>query len=232
MEIFLDTADLKEIRAWMDHGVLDGVTTNPSILLKDGGVDMQGRAREIAELIAPRPLSVEVTTNDPEEMITQGRKIARWAKNIAVKIPIINENGAPCLKAVRTLTDDGTRVNVTACLSFGQVALAAKAGATYASIFAGRIGDEGGDAVEVIAQSAEWLARWKSPTKIIVGSIRAAINVQEAALAGAHVLTVPPSLLGKWIDHQYSRATVRQFNADAAKALEVLRRSSKAAAPA
>lgn len=219
MEIFIDSAKLEEIRRWLEYGVVDGVTTNPSILLKDGGHDMEARARKIAELVFPRPVSVEVTTNDQCEMIEQARELAGWAPNIAVKIPVVNEYGEPSLGVVRTLVQEGIKVNMTACLSFGQVVLGAKAGATYISIFTGRVADEGHDAPRLVRQAVDWLNTWDYPSKIIVGSIREAINIQDAALAGAHVLTVPPQFMSKMIDHHFSRATVQQFNDDARKAL-------------
>jgi transaldolase len=219
MEIFLDTADLKEIRKWLAYGVVDGVTTNPSIMLRDGGYDMERRAREIAELVHPRPVSVEVWSNDHAEMLAQARKLASWAPNIVVKVPVINEHGEPSLGLVKALVEEGIKVNVTACLSFGQVALAAKAGATYISIFMGRVADEGHNAPQLIRQAVEWLRAWGYPSKVIVGSIREAVNIQDAALAGAHIITVPPQFLAKWVDHQYTRATIRQFNDDAQKAM-------------
>lgn len=219
MEIFLDSADVGQIQRWLKHGVLDGVTTNPSIMLKDGGYDMEARAREIAALICPRPVSVEVTTNDHEGMVAQAREFATWAPNIVVKIPVINEYGEPSLEVVRTLAQEGIRVNLTACLSFGQVMLGAKAGATYISIFAGRVADEGHDAPGLIRQAVQWLREWGYPSRIIVGSIREVINIQEAALAGAHVITVPPQFMDKLADHKYSRDTVRGFNQDAERAL-------------
>ena len=222
MEIFIDSAKVEEIRRWLEYGVVDGVTTNPSIMLKDGGYDMEARAREIAELVFPRPMSVEVTTNDQGEMIEQAREFAGWAPNMVVKIPVVNEYGEPSLGVVRTLVGEGIKVNMTACLSFGQVVLGAKAGATYISIFAGRVSDEGHDAPELIRQSVEWLKTWDYPSKIIVGSIREVIGIQDAALAGAHVITVPPQFMAKLIDHHYSRATVTQFNADAQKALAMM----------
>src|SRR3990172_4423467 len=107
MEIFLDSADVAQIRRWLEHGVLDGVTTNPSIMLKDGGYDMEARAREIAALIHPRPISMEVTTNDHDGMTSQAREFATWAPNIVVKIPVINEYGEPSLDVVRTLVQQG-----------------------------------------------------------------------------------------------------------------------------
>jgi transaldolase len=219
MEIFIDSANVREIRRWLEYGVVDGVTTNPSVMLKDGGYNMEERAKEIADLIYPLPLSVEVTTNDHEEMLSEAHTLAGWASNIVVKIPVINEYGEPSLDVVKALVPDNIKVNMTACLSFGQVALGAKAGANYISIFTGRVADEGNDAPRLVRQVVEWLKVWAYPSKIIVGSIREVCNIQEAALAGAHVITVPPQFLEKFIDHQYSRATVGQFNGDARKAM-------------
>ena len=219
MKIFLDTADLNQIRKWQAYSILDGVTTNPSIMLKYGGYDMEVRAKEICQLVHPNPVSVEVTSNDHAEMLAQGRLFATWADNVVVKIPVINEYGEPSLDVVRTLVDESIKVNMTACLSFGQVVLGAKAGATYISIFGGRVSDEGHDAAAVIRNAVEWLSHWDYPSEIIVGSIRTAMDVQEAVLAGAHIVTTPPKLLEKFIDHHYSRETVRGFNEDARKAL-------------
>jgi len=219
MDIFIDSANLEEIRRWLEYGVVDGVTTNPTILLKDGGHDMEARAREIAKIVFPRPVSVEVTTNDQGEMIEQARELAGWAPNIVVKIPVVNEYGEPSLGVVSTLVREGIKVNMTACLSFGQVVLGAKAGATYISIFGGRVADEGNDAPRLVRQAVDWLKEWGYASRIIVGSIREVMNIQDAALAGAHVITVPPQFMSKMIDHHYSRATVAQFNKDAKKAL-------------
>lgn len=219
MEIFLDTASVKEIRKWLGQGLVDGVTTNPSIMFNDGVYDTERGAKEIAALVFPRPVSVEVTTNDQDEMITQARTFAAWAENIVVKIPVINEFGVPSLRAVKALVNEGIRVNVTACLSFGQAALAAKVGATYVSIFAGRISDEGHEASRVVRMTADWLDVWRCSARIIVGSIRQAFDMHEAMAAGAHVVTTPPQFLAKLLDHKYSRETVRQFNEDARKAL-------------
>jgi len=218
MKIFLDTANVDEISKWLNFGVLDGVTTNPSILLKEGGSDMEGRVREIANLINPKPLSVEVFTNDPDEMIQQANIFAGWAPNIVVKIPVLNEHGTPCFGVVNTLEQSGIRVNMTACLSFGQMAMGAKAGASYISIFSGRVSDEGNDSTKLIQESVNWLAHWNYPSEIIVGSIREAINIQDAAMAKAHIITTPPQFLLKWVDHYYTRATVRTFNEDAKEA--------------
>ena len=226
MEIFLDTANTQEIKRWLDEGLVDGVTTNPTIMLHGGVYDVERGARAIADLVFPRPVCVEVTSNDHAEMISQGRVFARWADNIVVKIPVINEDGVPSLRVVKTLVDEGTRVNVTACLSYGQATMAAKVGAAYVSIFAGRVSDEGGNAPAVIRATAGWLARWGYGAKIIVGSVRRAYDIQEASEAGAHIVTTPPQFLLKLLDHKYSRETVRGFNQDAQKALARMRELS------
>jgi transaldolase len=214
MEIFIDTADLKEIRTWLEFGVIDGVTTNPSIMLAGGVYDLRHGAQEIAAVLGDRPLSVEVVSDDTKEMHCQAIEMTTWAPNIVVKIPVITTQGEPCLGVISSLEREGVRVNATACLSFNQALLAAKAGATYVSLFAGRISDEGADASETVRRTALWLKEWDMPTKIIVGSIRETINVQDAALAGAHVVTVPPNFLRQMVDHKYSRFTVAQFLAD------------------
>jgi transaldolase len=219
MQIFVDSADFQEVERWLRQGIVDGVTTNPSIMLKDGVYDIEAGARRLCELLKDRPVSVEVTTNEPKQMLEQARAFATWAQNVVVKIPVITEDGRSCLDVVNTLTREGIAVNCTALLSFNQAMLAAKAGATYVSIFAGRIADEGNDPGGVIRHVRTWLDGWDSPARIIVGSIRATIDVQNAALAGAHIVTVPPQFLSKMLDHKYTRETVRQFNQDASKAL-------------
>lgn len=219
MQIFLDSANYEEIESWLRQGVVDGVTTNPSIMFKDGVYDLEEGARRLCALLDHRPVSVEVTTNDHTEMMEQARTFARWAPNVVVKIPVVNEQGESCLGVISALTREGIAVNTTAILSFNQAILAAKAGATYVSIFAGRIADEGNDPSTVIRNVRRWLDEWGCPAKIIVGSIRTVMDVQSAALAGAHIITVPPQFLPKMVDHKYSRDTVRQFNRDAEKAL-------------
>jgi transaldolase len=222
MEIFIDSASISEIRKWLEMGVIDGVTTNPSIMLKDGVYDAEAGATEIATLVNPKPMCVEVTTNDLDEMLIQAQRFASWAPNIVIKIPQITPDGTPCYGIIRQLENEGIKVNATAALSLGQVILAGKAGATYVSIFAGRVTDEGGNAVEVIKNSVDWLERWKFKSKIIIGSIRSVGDVLSAAMAGAHVIAIPPQFLGKMADHKYTRETVRQFVADAQKALEMM----------
>ncbi len=222
MEIFIDSASIDEIRLWASMGVVDGVTTNPSIMLKEGVLDTERTAREIAGLIGSRPMSVEVTTNDPDEMLAQAREFASWASNMVVKIPQITPDGVPCYGVVSRLESEGIRVNATAAMSLGQVILAAKSGATYVSLFAGRVADEGGDAAEVIRTSVQWLERWACRSRLVVGSIRSVGDILSAALAGAHVITIPPQFLARMADHKYTRETVRQFVGDAEKALGMM----------
>lgn len=223
MQIFVDSANLQDIESWLRQGVVDGVTTNPSIMLKDGVFDIEDRTRRLGALLGDRPVSVEVTTNDPAQMIAQARILAEIARNVVVKIPVITDDGKSCLETVNTLARENIAVNCTAILSFNQAILAAKAGATYVSIFAGRVADEGGDPALVVRNVRQWLDAWALPARVIVGSIRSTMDVQLAALAGAHIITVPPQFLAKMIDHQYSRATVRQFNQDAEKAMMQIR---------
>jgi transaldolase len=225
MKVFIDSANTKEIAKWLDMGIVDGVTTNPSIMFKDGVYDVEVGAKEIAELIEPRPLSVEVTTNNLDEMIKQAKKFASWAPNITIKIPQINAEGIPCYGVIKKLEDNGIRVNATIALSLGQVILAAKAGATYISIFTGRLSDEGGNPSEVIGNSAEWLKRWDFQSEIIVGSIRSVSDILTAAIAGAHIITIPPEFLGKMADHKYGRETVKQFISDADKAMMMMQKA-------
>jgi len=220
MEIFIDSANLTEIEKWLNMGIADGVTTNPSIMLKDGVYDTEKGAKEIAALINPRPVSVEVTTNDLDEMITQAREFGSWAPNIVIKIPQETQDGVPCYGVMHQLESESIKVNATVALSLGQVILAAKAGATYISIFTGRVSDEGGNASEVIKNSVDWLEHWNYKSKIIVGSIRSVADVLQTVIAGAHIITIPPQFITRMADHKYTRETVKQFVSDAQKALE------------
>src|SRR6266481_8050496 len=219
MQIFLDSANYDEIEKWLGQGVIDGLTTNPSIMFKDGVYDIEQGARRLCALFRERPVSVEVTTNDCDEMIQQARIFAQWAQNVVVKIPVINERGESCLGVINKLNREGILVNTTAVLSFNQAILAAKAGTTYVSIFLGRVADEGNAPSVIIHNVRQWLDAWDYTAKIIVGSIRSVMDIQAAALAGAHIITIPPPFIAKMVDHKYTRETVRQFNQDADKAL-------------
>ena len=219
MQVFVDSADQKQIAQWLEQGVVDGVTTNPSIMFKDGVAEIEEGARRLAAMLGDLPLSVEVTTNDRVAMLEEARQFASWARNIVVKIPVINEYGESCLGVIHRLSQEGIAINSTAILSFNQAILAAKAGATYVSIFAGRVADEGNDPAVVIHNVRRWLDDWEFSTRIIVGSIRTVMDIQNAALAGAHIITIPPQFLPKMVDHRYTRETVRQFVEDAQKTL-------------
>jgi transaldolase len=224
MRVFVDSADQKQIGYWLEEGVVDGVTTNPSIMFKDGATDLEDCARRLASMLGEKPLSVEVTSNDRKIMIEQARTFATWARNIVVKIPIVNEHGESCLGVMHRLSQEGIGVNATAILSFNQAMLAAKAGATYVSIFAGRVADEGNDPAVTIRNTRRWLDDWEISSHIIVGSIRTVMDIQNAALAGAHIITIPPQFLPKMVDHRYTRETVRQFVQDAEKTLDQIKK--------
>jgi transaldolase len=232
MQVFVDSADQKQIAQWLEQGVVDGVTTNPSIMFKDGVAEIEEGARRLAAMLGDLPLSVEVTTNDRVVMLEEARQFASWARNIVVKIPVVNEYGESCLGVIHRLSQEGIAINSTAILSFNQAILAAKAGATYVSIFAGRVADEGNDPAVVIHNVRRWLDDWEFSTRIIVGSIRTVMDIQNAALAGAHIITIPPQFLPKMVDHRYTRETVRQFVQDAQKTLAEMKQTKVSVAAA
>ncbi|HVG21831.1 MAG TPA: transaldolase family protein [Blastocatellia bacterium] len=231
MPIFLDTADLNEIKRYHRMGIIRGVTTNPSILLKQGvtgGVrGIESYSKEIASLIAPLPLSVEVTTNDPNQMLEQALTFAGWADNIVVKVTVHGPDGElENMEVIHALeTDHDIRVNVTAMMSAQQCFLAALAGATYVSIFGGRVNNMGYNACGEIAKLRTLLDRFGLKSQIIVGSTREVLNIIEWLEAGAHVVTAVPNLLEGMLVHPYSKETVQMFLRDGAKA-ETMRKDS------
>ena len=224
MPILLDSGNIKEVERFLKMGIIRGVTTNPTILLKDGvtgGIKrIKERSVEIAKMITPYPLSVEVTTNNPKLMLEQAKELAAWADNINVKITIHGPNGElDNLEVVNDLeTKHGVRVNVTAMMSAQQCLLAALAGATYISIFGGRVNNMGYNVCEEIRKLRHVLDDFGLKSKIIVGSTREVLNIIEWLGAGAHFVTVLPNLLEGMIIHPYSKETVQMFLADAAKA--------------
>jgi transaldolase len=223
MPIFLDSSRLAEVEKYYRMGIIRGVTTNPTIMLKDGVTGglkgIEARSREIAQLIAPLPLSVEVTTNDPQGMIDQGRRFADWAENINVKVTIHGPNGElenmEVIHQLETVHD--VRVNVTAMMSAQQGLLAALAGATYVSIFGGRVNNMGYNSCEEIRKLRVVLENIDSDAQIIVGSTREVLNVIEWLEAGAHIVTVAPDLIKGMLVHPYSKETVQMFLRDAAQ---------------
>lgn len=228
MPIFLDTGKPAEIERFHRMGIIRGVTTNPSILLKDGVIGgmrgVEARAKEIASMIAPLPVSVEVTTNDRAEALRQALTIAGWADNMVVKVTIHGPDGElDNLEVIHDLeTKHDIRVNVTAMMSAQQGFLAALAGATYVSIFGGRVNNMGYNACGEIARLRKLLDQFGLKAQIIVGSTREVLNVVEWLEAGAHVVTVVPSLLEGMLVHPYTKETVQMFLRDAAKADAVL----------
>jgi len=222
--IFLDTGKIEEVQKYINMGLIRGVTTNPSILLKsgvNGGLEGVKNASEaIAKVIGEYPLSVELTINDnPDKMIEQAREFYAWAPNINIKVPIHGPNGE--LDNLRVIHELSTRyhipVNVTAMMSAQQCYLAAQAGAKYVSLFCGRINDMGHSAVDEIRKLRQLLDAHGLESKIICASTREVSNVQEWLIAGGHIVTVTPEILNKMLIHPYTKETVQMFLNDAAK---------------
>lgn len=227
MSIFLDSGDIKEIQRFHKMGIIRGVTTNPTILLKDG---VKGDFKvvrqcsiDIANLIDPYPLSAEVTTNEKDKMIEQAKEIASWAKNMVVKIPIHGPNGElDNLQVVHELVKkNGMIINVTAMMSAQQCYLAASAGAAYVSLFGGRVNNMGYNTIGEIKILRKLLDDFDLPAKIIMGSTREVLNIVEWLHAGAHIVTVLPKFLEGMIVHPYSKETVKMFLDDAEKAKKI-----------
>ncbi len=215
MAIFLDSSDLNEIRQFMATGIVSGITTNPLIISKENpGVDLKTHVLEIISM-GKVPTSVELTTETEPEMIAEAREYAKWhPKHVVIKVPM-SELG---LRVINTLErHDKTPVNVTCLMSFNQAYLAALAGATYVSIFSGRVRDMGYEPAPIIEQTRAVLDREKLKAQIIVGSIRHMGDVNEALHAGAHIVTVPPAILRKMVWNPRTIDTIREFN-DAWKA--------------
>jgi len=209
MKFFVDTADTNEIRDLAETGLLDGVTTNPSLIAKSGRGFIEV-LEEICSLV-DGPVSAEVTATEAEAMIAEGRKLAAVASNVAVKVPLTWDG----LKACRALTRAGTMVNVTLCFSANQALLAAKAGATFVSPFVGRLDDIGQDGMELIAEIKTIYDNYPSlQTEILVASIRHPIHVKQAAMLGADVATVPPDVLKKLASHVLTDKGLAAFLAD------------------
>jgi transaldolase len=223
MAIFIDTGDINEIKKYLELGILRGVTTNPTILLKcgvKGGLKgVRNRCKEIAELIAPLPLSVELTNNDTDKMIKQAIEFSKWAENINIKVTIHGPNGElDNLRIIHELeTKHKVKVNVTAMMSAQQCFLAAMAGATYVSLFCGRVNNMGYNSVEEIKKLRKLLDIFNLKAKIICASTREVLNVVEWLEAGGDIVTVTPNLLEGMIVHPYTKETVKMFLDDAAK---------------
>ena len=211
MRFFVDTADIAAIRELHELGMVDGVTTNPSLILKSGRAIAEV-TREICELVEG-PVSAEVVAADAQGMIREGKHLAEIAPNIAVKVPLTWDG----LKACKALSDDGHMVNVTLCFTAAQALLAAKAGATFISPFIGRLDDIGLDGMELIADIRTIYDNYGFETNVLAASIRSVNHVIECARIGADVITAPPAVIKAMASHVLTDKGLDQFNADWAK---------------
>jgi len=207
MEWFADTANMEELDNLDALGVIDGVTTNPKIVSNEKGVDFKTHMKKILTRFEGRPVSIEVTTNDYAEMVSQARDINKWGNNVVVKLPMND----PGMRAVATLSKEGIKTNVTACMSSRQALFAAKAGATYVSLFWARIEDMGHDAFKEVKDTSDVLRMHNMPAKIIVGSFRQQSHINQALRSGAHVLTIPTKIIKDMIQHPRTDSTIDEF---------------------
>jgi transaldolase len=217
MKIFVDSANLKEIEECLKRGFVSGITTNPSILAKEKKTDFREHIQSIISLVQSYkldiPMSVEVFTTDPQEMIRQAEEFVMSFgeyQNLNIKVPI----GWNELEVISNLRKRNIKVNCTCCMSYNQALMAANAGANYVSLFWGRIRDTGYDSGEIVRQVHETLQTWNSPSQIIVGSIRHIMDINQAQQAGADIVTVPPSFLPKLCAHPKTDEVVDQFLTD------------------
>jgi transaldolase len=212
MRLFLDTANIDEIRQGHNMGVLAGVTTNPSLMAREGGLTYRDRVVEICELVQG-PVSAECTSRDVPGLLEEARTIASWHPNVIVKIPI-DQNG---LEAASTLAKEGIKINMTLVFSANQALLAALAGCTYVSPFVGRLDDAGQEGMEVVRQSVEIFDRYHLPAQVLAASIRLPTHVTQAALAGAHIATMPWPVMQAMVKHPLTDIGIERFLADARK---------------
>ena len=208
MKFFVDTAEIKDIRELFETGLVDGVTTNPSLIAKSGR-DFKETIREICALV-PGPVSAEVASIEFDGMMAEGETLAKLADNVVVKLPLTLSG----LRACKHLTDQGIKTNVTLCFSPNQALLAAKAGATYISPFIGRLDDINLDGMELIEQIRTIYDNYSFATEILAASIRSANHVTQAALAGADVATIPPAVIRKLADHPLTQSGLENFVKD------------------
>lgn len=208
MKIFLDTANLESIRMYNDMGLLDGITTNPTLLSKEGG-DPHKTMEEICRIIKG-DVSLEVVSTEYSGMMDEGRRLRKYGDNVVVKCPMTGDG----LKACKSLTAEGIPVNVTLVFSPNQAVLAAKAGAKYVSPFIGRLDDIGQDGMGLIREIHQILQNYKFKTQLLVASVRHPMHVVEAAKIGAEVVTLPPAVLGKMLKHPLTDIGLKNFLAD------------------
>ena len=209
MLIFLDTANIDEIREAASLGVISGVTTNPSLVSKEATSDYETVVKTICSIVSGS-VSAEVLVEDEESMVEEARVKASWAPNVTVKIPITADG----LKATSTLSKENIEINMTLCFSVNQALLAARAGATYVSPFVGRLDDIGHDGMELVADIVEMYSYYELPTKVIAASIRHPLHCVTAARAGADIATVPYKVLMQMIKHPLTDTGIARFLED------------------
>jgi transaldolase len=209
MKYFLDTANLNEIKEGAALGLADGVTTNPSLIAKEGGVDFKQHIAAICEIVQG-PVSAEVTSQDTDGMVREGREYAQIAPNVVVKCPLTRDG----LKATRILDDSGIKVNVTLCFSAAQAVLAAKAGASFISPFLGRLDDIGQNGLILLSEIVEIYDNYDWKTEVLAASLRHPIHVIEAARIGAHIATMPFKVIDQLFNHPLTDKGQAQFLAD------------------
>ena len=208
-KIFLDTASLKEAEEVNSWGIIDGVTTNQKLFLQEGGTDFKKRVIDICNLVNG-PVSVETTTHGVEEMVAEAKEYASWNKNVVIKVAMSADGTG--LKVVRRLAAEGIKTNMTVIMTFNQLLLATKAGATYVSLFYNRAKDAGEDPVKIIKDYAAFVKENNISTQLIVGSIRKPDDVSQAVAAGAHILTIPTKILTQMPYHQRTEETIKEFD--------------------
>jgi len=212
MKIFLDSANISSIKTFTDMGILDGVTTNPTLIAKEN----RGFLELVTEIlrIVHGPVNLEVVSQDADGMVREGRELASLGPNVVVKCPMTSEG----LVAVRRLRNEAIQTNVTLVFSPNQALLASKAGATYVSPFIGRLDDAGHEGMKVIEEIVQIFRNYEIPTQVLVASIRHPVHVVEAAKLGAHVATMPPDVLDRMVKHPLTDVGLRRFLDDWAKA--------------
>jgi transaldolase len=208
MEFFIDTADIAQIKKYYSIGVVDGVTTNPTLIAKCGR-KFEDVVKEITAVVKG-PISVEACSTTADDLVAEAKHLATFGEHIVVKIPMTAEG----LKAVKVLSKLGIKTNVTLIFSANQALLAAKAGATYVSVFVGRLDDRGQDGMEVIEEVMDILDNYDFPSRLIVASIRHPRHVTDAARMGAHVATIPPDIIEKMLSHPLTDDGLRIFAKD------------------
>ena len=216
MKFFLDTANLDELRNGASYGIVDGVTTNPSLIAKEGNPNSE-QIRAICDIV-DGDVSAEVVATEADEMIREGRELASIHPNVVVKCPLIPEG----IKATKVLSSEGIRINVTLCFTAAQALLAAKAGAYIISPFIGRLDDISHEGMDLIREIVAIYENYGFPTQVLAASIRGPLHVKEAALAGAHIATLPAKVLDQLFHHPLTDSGLEKFLADHRRTLQAV----------